>query len=143
MGSLHLFLNPKLAVQFSSADYCFREKPQSLYPINRAMVPFTWSLRESLPSVPRKLGYRGNNKSVILHRFCCQSTANFEEITSMIHAKHEGSASNATENISALDYPDRSRGLGIVDFMKERNFLITGATGFLAKGTGQIPSFRY
>jgi hypothetical protein len=79
----------------------------------------------------------------MLNRFCCQSSANFDELPGVIHAKHEECASNATVNDSVLDDPNPRRGLGIVDFMKEKNFRITGATGFVAKGIGESPSLRF
>jgi len=131
MGSLQLFQNSKLAVKFSYANYDFHEKPQSLHQIDRTTVPFAWPLPGSLLSGPRKSVYRGDNKSIMRNRFCCQSAASFDELPSVIHAKHEACASNA--NVSVLDDPNPRKGLGIVDFMKEKNFLITGATGFVAK----------
>ena len=134
MGSLQLFLNQKHAAEFLSADYYFHEKPQSLHPVNRTAAPLiAWSLPQSPRCSPLKLGYRAHrahNRSRVLHRFCCQSAANFDQLPSVIQEVH---TSNSAVNTSPLDGADPRRGLGIVEFIKEKTFLSQGPPAFWQK----------
>eukprot|EP00253_Pinus_taeda_P003808 PITA_03808 len=89
----------------------------------------------------------GSNKSRTLNRFCGSGPETYG--LELKRGKHEASTSKGTllnqrcvlreatvagKNIESTDRaPSMGMGLGIVDFLREKNLLITGATGFLAK----------
>lgn len=89
----------------------------------------------------------GSNKSRTLNRFCGSRPETYG--LALKRGKHEASTSKGTllnercvlreatvagKNIESTDRaPSMGMGLGIVDFLREKNLLITGATGFLAK----------
>lgn len=131
MVSLNSFQNSKLAVKFSYTNYDFQAWYLESICMSKNNV-VSWPPLSS-PSPRKKLRYRRDNKSVLFNRLCCQSATSFDQLRSVFHAKHEGCVSDVTVNVSALRDPNSCKGLGIVDFMKGKNFLITGATGFVAK----------
>lgn len=110
---------------------------------------------ELLPPVDRTIlwpssvliNQMGRNKSRTLNRFCGSGPETYG--LALKRGKHEACTSKGTslnercvlreatvagKNIESTDRaPSMGMGLGIVDFLREKNLLITGATGFLAK----------
>lgn len=110
---------------------------------------------EPLPPVDRTIlwpssaliNQMGSNKSRTLNRFCGSGPETYG--LALKRGKHEACTSKGTllnercvlreatvagKNIESTDRaPSMGMGLGIVDFLREKNLLITGATGFLAK----------
>eukprot|EP00253_Pinus_taeda_P004114 PITA_04114 len=142
MAAPQVFLHPKLPLDYFYARY-FDKKS---FPL----PPGSGSMSNSL------LIKMGKGKKLGTSNQSHRQTVAFNEL-SLINAKHEMCSSEATlisdgrrssgvveatstslKNIEStvagsISVMSPCKGLGIVDFMKNKNFLITGATGFVGK----------
>lgn len=138
MGLSQAFLQPKPTLEFCSATY-LDKKSQLLLPIKRT-IPLSCLLPTSA-----LVNHRGGNKSKTPNRFCFPVPDSNElafmtgkRCTSkgtLFSVNRRTGLREATVNGKNIESTAIApcKGLGIVEFMREKNFLITGATGFLAK----------
>eukprot|EP00253_Pinus_taeda_P021293 PITA_21293 len=132
------FMHSKLTSNFLPAS-CLDKKSELLLPIKKN-VPLWHS--------SALVNHRGGNKSTTLNRFCCPETQS--DGLALMRGIHEACTSKRTlfsfnkrsvlreAAVAGKTMESKSdiaacTGLGIVDFLKDKNLLITGATGFLAK----------
>lgn len=123
MATSQAALHLKNSLDFSSVNY-LDKKSELLLPIKRTS-PFPRPFSNFVPSGPKK-AYRGCKKS----RTSCTSEGTLFSVERRSSGVVEAASSSAImESIATIPV----KGLGIVDFMKDKNFLITGVTGFVAK----------
>lgn len=123
MATSQAALHLKNSLDFSSVNY-LDKKSELLLPIKRTS-PFSRPFSNYVPSGPKK-AYRGCKKS----RTSCTSEGTLFSVERRSSGVVEAASSSAImESIATIPV----KGLGIVDFMKDKNFLITGVTGFVAK----------
>lgn len=113
------FLHPKLNSGFLSKSY-LDNKSEVLLPVNRTIL------------CSALVNHRGGNKSRTLHRFCCPEMDS-DTLFSLNKRRVLREAAVAEKIMESTDTTPPCTGLGIVDFLRDKNLLITGATGFLAK----------
>lgn len=126
MGISQALLRPKLALDLLALDF---SRSEFLLPIKRT----TLSSSGKRSRTPNRLCCQ--RPSDELQRMtakpeACTSEDNFSSVARRSGFLEPTSTVKKTES-TALIPP--CKGLGIVDFMRKKNFLITGATGFLAK----------
>lgn len=141
MALSQILLHPKLTSGFLSASY-LDKKSELLLPIKKNVPLCCFWPSSAL------VNHRGGNKSRTLNRFCCPEIES--DGLALMRVKHEACTSKGTllslnkrsvlreaavasKNMESKSDTPPCTGLGIVDFLKDKNLLITGATGFLAK----------
>lgn len=125
MALSQTFLHPKLNSGFLSKSY-LDNKSEVLLPVNRTIL------------CSALVNHRGGNKSRTLHRFCCPEMDS-DTLFSLNKRRVLREAAVAEKIMESTDTTPPCTGLGIVDFLRDKNLLITGATGFLAKGMQPLP----
>lgn len=130
MATSQVVLHLKNSVKFSYANYSDK-KSEFLLPMKKT-ISFSRSLSNFVLSEHKK-GYWVCKKS----RTSCNSEGTFFSDERRSSGLPDTASSSvkimegiATTSISAIA---PFKGLGIIDFMKGKNFLITGATGFVGK----------
>jgi len=135
MATSQVALHLKNSLDFSFASY-LDKKSELLLPIKKTS-PFSRPFSNFVPSGPKK-AYWGSKES----RTSCTSEGTLFSVERRSSGLVEAASSSVI--MESIDTTSDSanippvKGLGIVDFMKDKNFLITGVTGFVAKGKGQL-----